>query len=143
MRSVALIADTSALLAYFDDSEPDHAAVAAAFDASPDPPVVSPYVVAELDYLVATRHGVAAELAVLDELAGGAWELASFGVEDLTRARSVISRYADQAIGVADASLVVLGSRYRSRTIVTLDRRHFDVVRPLTGGRFNVLPVTG
>ncbi|MHA6798134.1 hypothetical protein [Bounagaea algeriensis] len=26
---------------------------------------------------VATRHGVKAELAVLDELAGGAWELAT------------------------------------------------------------------
>jgi hypothetical protein len=34
--------------------------------------VVSPYVVAELDYLVASRLGVSAELAVLRELAGGA-----------------------------------------------------------------------
>jgi predicted nucleic acid-binding protein len=52
----------------------------------------------------------------------------------------VIERYADQSIGVADASNVVLAERYRTRTIVTLDRRHFDVLRPLSGGRFRILP---
>jgi predicted nucleic acid-binding protein len=45
--------------------------------------VVSPYVVAELDYLVATRHGVDNELVVLDELTGGAWDLPAFDHEGL------------------------------------------------------------
>ena len=72
-----VIVDTSALLAFFDASEPDHDAVSAVL-ATADVLVVSPYVVAELDYLVSTRHGVDDELAVLDELAGGAWDLESF-----------------------------------------------------------------
>jgi len=101
---------------------------------------VSPYVVAELDHLVATRSGVDAELAVLAELSGGAYELASFAAGDLDRARRVISRYRDQDIGVADASLVVLAERWSTRDILTLDHRHFGVVRPLTGGRFRLLP---
>lgn len=46
-------------------------------EADPDPFVISAFVVAELDYLVGTRRGVDAELAVLTELAGGAWELAA------------------------------------------------------------------
>lgn len=50
-----MIIDTSALLAYFDAAEPDHAAVSECIDSSADALVVSPYVVAELDYLVATR----------------------------------------------------------------------------------------
>jgi hypothetical protein len=33
-----------------------------------------------------------------------------------------------------------LAARHATRTIVTLDRRHFDVLRPLTGGRFTILP---
>ena len=127
----AVIVDTSALLAYFDSHEPDHAAVAGVFEGSTEPLVVSPYVVAETDYLVATRHGTDAELAVLAELAGGAWELPAFEAADLVAARELIERYADQTIGVADASLVVLAARYRTSTIVTLDRRHFGVVRPL------------
>lgn len=45
-----------------------------------------------------------------------------------------------RAQGRADASNVALAARYRTRTIVTLDRRHFDVLRPLGGGRFTVLP---
>jgi CheY-like chemotaxis protein len=36
---------------------------------------------AELDYLVASRLGVEAELAMLRELAGGAWDLATFAPE--------------------------------------------------------------
>ena len=105
-----------------------------------EPLIVSPYVVAELDYLVASRLGVTAELAMLRELAGGAWDLPAIAADDLSQARSLIERYADQRIGVADASNVVLATRYRTRTIVTLDRRHFDVLRPLTGGRFTILP---
>ena len=135
----ALIVDTSALLAFFDASEPDHEAVAEVIGVA-DVLVVSPYVVAELDYLVATRHSVDYELAVLDELAGGAWDLAAFDEAQLHRARGVIATYRDQAIGVADASIVVLAERYGTRTIASLDRRHSGVLRSLDGGRFEVLP---
>ena len=134
-----VVVDTSALLAFFDASEPDHQAVSAVLAAA-DALVVSPYVVAELDYLVATRHGVDDELAVIDELAGGAWELAAFDEEGLRRARAIVARYRDQAIGVADASIVVLAERYRTRAIASLDHRHFDVLRSLDGGAFEVLP---
>ncbi len=134
-----VIADTSALLAFFDASEPDHEAVSEVLAAA-DALIVSPYVVAELDYVVATRHGVDNELAVLDELAGGAWHLAAFDEQELERARGVIASYKDLEIGVADASIVVLAERYRTRTIVSLDRRHFDMLRPIGGGYFEVLP---
>ena len=135
-----MIVDTGALLAFFDTDEPDHEMVSGVLDGATEPLVVSPYVVAELDYLVASRLGVSAELAVLRELTGGAWDLPAIGVEELVQARAVIERYADQNVGVADASNVILADRYRTRTIVTLDRRRFDVLRPLSGGRFRILP---
>jgi uncharacterized protein len=135
-----LIADTSGLLAFFNRDEPDHARVAAEVEAATEPLVVSPYVVAELDYLVATRLGIAAELTILDELAGGAYHLAAFGLAELARARAVVKRHQDQQIGVADASIVVLADLHRTREVLTLDRRHFDVLRPLSGGRFRLRP---
>jgi predicted nucleic acid-binding protein len=135
-----VIVDTSALLAYFDTDEPDHQAVAAILEEADEPLVVSPYVVAELHYLVASRLGVKAELAVLAELAGGAWDLAPIDSDGLKDARAVVQRYADQRIGIADASMVVLAARYQTQTIVTLDRRHFDVLQPLFGDRFLALP---
>ena len=135
-----MIVDTSALLAFFDSDEPDHAAVSHVLTRATEPLVLSPYVVAELDHLVGSRLGVEAEVAVLRELGGGAWELPAFGTEELQRAAAVVERYRDQAVGVADASNVVLAARYRTRTVVTLDHRHFRVLRPLDGGRFRILP---
>lgn len=135
-----IVADTSALLALFNRREPAHEAVAAVVRDEPGPLVVSPFVVAELDYLVALRIGVDAELAVLAELAGGAYHLASITAVALQRASSIVGRYREQRIGVADASIVVLAHEHRTRSILTLDRRHFDLLRPIGGGRFEVLP---
>ena len=136
-----MIVDTSALLAYFNAREPDHGDVARVIDEHADGVlVVSPYVVAELDYLVATRIGVDAELAVLRELSSGAWHLADFDAGNLERATAVIEKYRDQDIGLADASNVVLADQHRTTTILTLDRRHFEVLRPIGGGRFSILP---
>ncbi len=135
-----MIVDTSALLAYFDAGEPDHNAVSRVIGRFNDRLVVSPFVVAELDYLLATRVGVHAELAALRELGSGAWELTGFGVRELKQASRIIQRYREHRIGVADASNVVLADLHHTRTIVTLDRRHFSVLRPIGGGRFTVLP---
>ena len=135
-----MIVDTSALLAYFDSAEPDHDAVSDVIERCDDELVVSPYVIAELDYLVASRVGVDAELAVLRELSSGAWELADLNASDVAQAGGIIQKYKDQSIGIADASNVLLADRYRTRTIATLDRRHFEVLRPVGGGRFAIVP---
>lgn len=135
-----MIVDTSALLAFFDRAEPQHQAVVEVLGSSDELLVVSPYVLAEVDYLVATRHGITAELAVLTELGGGAWELPCLGAADLAAASTVVSRYADQRIGLADASNVVLAERFGTGTIATLDRRHFTVLRTSTGTALTVVP---
>jgi hypothetical protein len=134
------IADISGLLAFFNLREPEHESVRRAVEGLTEPLVVSPYVVAELDYLVNERVGADAGLSVLRELAGGAYVLAGFEDADLLKAADVIERYQDQRIGVADASIVVLAERFGTRQVLTLDHRHFDVLRPLTGGRFRLLP---
>ena len=93
-----------------------------------------------LDYLMATRRGVEAELAVLAELAGGAWELPCFDAADVRRAAKVIDRYRDLEVGLADASQVVLAERYGSSRVLTLDHRHFGVLRTGRGKPFALLP---
>ena len=77
---------------------------------------------------------------MLRELASGAWDLAAFGTEDLGQAHAIVGRSADQSIGLAEASIVILAARYQTRTVVTLDRRHFGVVRAVDGGSFEILP---
>ena len=135
-----MIADTSGLLAYYNAAEPTHERVKAAVDLANEPLIVSPFVIAELDYLLATRVGVDAELAVLGELGSGAYELPALTAADIDACAQVVQKYRDQEIGVTDASLVVLAKRFNTRTILTLDRRHFDVLKPLQGKRFVVVP---
>lgn len=135
-----IITDTSGLLALFNRGEPAHQAVREVLEGDAETLVVSPYVVAELDYLISTRVGSQAERDALGELASGAYVLAQIGVEELAAAVEVIDRYQDQNIGVADASIVVLAAKYETRKILTLDRRHFEVLRPRQGGRFRIVP---
>ena len=82
----------SGLIAFFSESGRSHDEIVAWLAENDAPMVVSPYVVAEVDYLVATRKGVEAELAVLAELAAGAYELATMGSEDLAAASSLLRR---------------------------------------------------
>ena len=135
-----MIADTSGLLALFNDREPQHRPVRRCLDEITETLVVSPYVLAELDYLISTRIGVAAELAMLRELASPAYELATVSAADLVTAADIVERYPESKIGVTDASLVVLASRYRTHRILTLDHRHFHALRALDGQRFELCP---
>ncbi len=105
------------------------------------PLVLSPLVLAELDYLTARIAGVDAELALLSELSSGAYEIASFGSYDLVKAANVVEQYRNLSLGLTDASLVVLADRYGTDTIATLDERHFRVVRSLSGVPLRLVPV--
>jgi uncharacterized protein len=139
MQTRVTPADPEKRASYRIREVPPDAAVRA-MAAGRDQLVVSPFVLAELDYLIATRRDVLTAVILLRELAGGAWELAALDGDDVRRSASIIERYHDQAIGLADASNVVLAQRYGTRRIATLDRRHFEVLRPLQGGRFTLVP---
>jgi hypothetical protein len=135
-----LIVDSSALVAFFVASDPAHRATTALFTTTTEELIVPPYVVAEVDHLITGRHGVHAELDALRALADGSWDLTDMRPEDVAAAIKVMEKYDDQTIGVADASIVVLAKRFGTKTVATLDRRHFEVLRPLDGGRFTIVP---
>ena len=135
-----IVLDTSVLLAYLWAADPAHRRVADLFDAEPGPFIVSPYVVAELDYLLLAKGGLRAELVALDALASGAYELPLMGGPDIASCMGLVIRYSDQRIGVTDASLVVLADRYATNRIATFDHRHFSVLRSLAGEPFELLP---
>jgi len=134
-----ILADTSALLALLDRDARQHAEVGSFVATTEEPLVLSPFVLAELDYLVAAHFGVDAELAVLADVSEGAYELAPFAGQDVTRARTIIVQYRDVQIGLTDASLVVLAERYGTNRVLTLDERHFRALR-VGRKRFVVLP---
>jgi predicted nucleic acid-binding protein len=139
----ALIVDAGALYAQADADEPQHAAVAHVLREERDSLVTSQIVVAEADYLILRCLGIEVELKFLDDLAGGTYVVDALTPPELTIARDVVARYRDLELGLADASLVVLAGRWRTRRILTLDERAFRAVTPLQGGSFEILPADG
>ena len=135
-----ILLDTSGLLAALDSSQNRHAQAAAALRTVSGPLLLSPFVLAELDYLLATRVGVRAQRALLDEVARGAYRLEPFTTEDVAAAALVLRRYRDLEIGLADASIVVLAERYAVLDVLTLDHRHFQALRGPRGRRFRIHP---
>ena len=111
-----------------------------ALGAARPPLVLSPFVLAELDYLTARRLGPADQGLLLAEVARGAYQLEPFTATDVAEARDVIDQYADLRISLADASIVVLARRHAAHDVLTLDDRHFRVLRGPRDRPFRLLP---
>ena len=128
---MATVVDTSALIAFYDSSIDEHEEVVAAFRASPGPLVVPPLVLAEFDFLSTTFVGGPATVAALEQLAGSSL-IATLDAETLDDAIEVERRYPDLNLGLTDATVVVAAHRAGTSRLLTLDRRQFTVVRPLS-----------
>ena len=135
-----IVIDTGGLYAAIDANEVLHGRAVAALTSSTPPRMLSPFVLAELDYLIATRVGHEAQLALLDEVSRGAYQLESFSAEDIGHARRIMDRYADIQVGLADASVVVLAQRHRTLDLLCTDERHFRSLRGPGGKPFRLLP---
>ncbi|MFJ8762487.1 PIN domain-containing protein [Streptomyces cyaneofuscatus] len=144
--SLVAIADTNALYRLLDPRLTDHEAHKEGL-ASISHLIISPFVLAELDYLITTKAGARQALVaarfIERNVATRRFEVPPVGVH-LSPAIAVAEGYVDadggKGIGMADAMNVALAAAYRTETIFTSDR-HFRMVRPLTGHKaFRLLP---
>ena len=136
-----ILLDTSGLLSAIDGSQRHHVQCVETLSKATPPLLLSPFILAELDYLLARHVGAAAQTALLDEVARGVYQLEPFGQADVAAAKGVLDRYPKLHLGLADASLVVLAERHRTRDVLTLDERHFRALRTRDRRRFKVLPL--
>jgi uncharacterized protein len=135
-----ILADTSAVLQLASSSARRHGEVLRIVDELSGPFLLSPFVLAELDYMLGSRHGQEQQLALLAEVTEGAYELAEFTRADVETAAGVMRDYADLRVGLADASIVVLAEKHETADVLTFDHRHFRVMRGPGGRPFRLLP---
>ena len=140
---MSLLLDAGALYAQADRADPHHASVVEILQAEREPLITSAITVAEADYLILTRLGVDVEIAFLEDLAEGTFQVACLTRAELGAALDLVRQYRDLEIGLADASLVVLAHRFRTRRLLSFDERAFRNVAPLQGGTFSLLPADG
>jgi predicted nucleic acid-binding protein len=143
---VILVADTSGIIAAFDRKAPEGPSCRQLLQDA-GTVILSPLVLAEVDHLARARLGAAARSMILELLSTQVrrlrFQVPDIGAETLATALTVMNRYADLDLDLdlADAVSVALAADYRTDAVLTLDRRDFRAVRPLTPHKaFRVLP---
>jgi predicted nucleic acid-binding protein len=86
-------------------------------------------ILAEVDYLAATRLGEKVARAFAEDLSSGVFRVEGLAPRDLTEAWALMKRYPRLPLGLVDAIVMVHAERLKARAIVTLDLRHFRAVK--------------
>jgi uncharacterized protein len=141
---VIVVADTSGIIAASDRNARESAASRGVLQEA-GTVIISPLVLAEVDHVAKARFGSRARTSIIDFiLAQGRqqrFQIPDTGLEILNTARLVQQQYASLDLDLADAVNVALAARYRTDAVLTLDRRDFRAMRPLTPHKwFRLLP---
>ncbi|MEU4190541.1 PIN domain-containing protein [Kribbella sp. NPDC026611] len=139
-----VVADTSGIIAAFDRKAPEGPLCRQVLQDA-GTVVLSPLVLAEVDHLARARLGSAARSTIhellLAQVRRMRFQVPDIGAETLATGLAVMSRYADLDLDLADAISVALAADYRTDAVLTLDRRDFRALRPLTPHKaFRLLP---
>jgi predicted nucleic acid-binding protein len=139
-KSGTLIAvvDTGPLYAAADLDDDDHESSVEVLQRRELELVIPTLVVAEATYLVGSRIGPKAEARFLRALAQS--EVEAPAADDWSRIAELVDEYADLPLGGTDASVVALAERLGAGVVITLDRRHFSVVRARHLDALELLP---
>jgi predicted nucleic acid-binding protein len=141
---VIVIADTSGIIAASDRKARESAACLGVLQQA-GTVIISPLVLAEVDHLAEARFGSAARTVIIDFILTQArllrFQIPLTGLAILETARLVQQQYAGLDLDLADSVNVALAAQYRTDAVLTLDRRDFRAVRPLTPHKwFRLLP---
>lgn len=137
MRGATLI-DAGPLLTAISARDEQHAALASMAKDIRLPVVTCWPVLTEVAWLL-QRHGGRAS-RVFDLLEAGVVNVEPLRREDWDPIRTLLARYADLGLQLADACLLQLSDRLQTDAVLTFDRRDFSVARTPTGRSLRILP---
>jgi predicted nucleic acid-binding protein len=139
-----VIADTSGLIASSDKNASEQDGCQSVL-AEAGTVVVSPLVLTETDHLAKARFGSKARTELIDFIVFQArrdrFHIPEVTLTTIETARKVQRQYAGLDLDLADGVNVALAAEYRTASVLTLDRRDFRTIRPLTPHpAFQLLP---
>lgn len=97
-------------------------------------------VLPEICYLLDSRLGHAAMRQFLTRVQAGPMPVEPVSKVDLIRVSEILDQYADARLDFVDATIVALAERLNITRILTVDRRHFGLLRPKHCDAFELLP---
>lgn len=125
-------------MALIDADDKRHETLKNLFTEDPAAWILPWAVLPEVDYLVATHVGAAAQAAFLCDLAAGALVVEWGDPADVERAYDLCSRYPELGLGLVDGVVIAVAERLGAAAIATFDLRHFGAVQ--MEGRPRLLP---
>jgi len=125
-----VIVDTGVLLAAADADDVDHERCAGLLRAHRGELRVPAPVVPECSWQIEQHLGPTSEARFLRLITSGQLTVVDLTVADYERCAVLIETYADLGLGLVDASVVTVAEDLGVRTVATLNRRDFTVVRP-------------
>ncbi len=134
------LVDSGFLYALLNDVDQLHEAVTEAFEQTPGPWLLPSPALTEISYLLAKFQGQEALAAFLETLPTSSLLLVEPERGDYGRAAELIRQYQDAPLDFVDSVIVAVAERLNVTTILTVDRRHFHMVRPRHCKAFNILP---
>jgi predicted nucleic acid-binding protein len=124
-----ILTDAGPLVALVDEGEPDHDVCIACLRDLTGPMLTTWPAFTEAMYLLGEAGGWRAQDALWGMLQQGDLEIAIQSADDYERMRTLMHKYRDHPMDLADASLVRLAEERRLREIFTLDEQDFQTYR--------------
>lgn len=134
----AVLVDAGPLVALFDRSDLHHHRCVETLMSLQEPLVTVWPVISEAMHLL--RFSLEAQDAVWELVLADTVSILPLDGDDVPRIKELMRQYRNLPMDFADAALVRVAEREKSRTIFTLDRRDFQVYRPSRIGRFTIIP---
>ena len=134
------VIDAGILYALVDRADGLHERAVAAVQAEPEAIIVPQCTLPEICYLIGSRLGSAQETAFIRYLADSDWRLEPLTEPDIERVIALMSAHATAGIGFVHAAIASIAERMGATRIYTLNRRHFEPIRPSHVARFELLP---
>ena len=135
-----LIFDTGFLFACFDIRDDYHIDCKQLMSRVLAQSLLPDVVLPELSYLILKRLDVKTLVSFLQSVANGDFALERTTAGDLERAAEILEQYNDNNIDLVDAVIVAMAERLDITRILTVDRRHFGVFRPVHCAAFEIVP---
>lgn len=137
---MSAVVDSGAIYALYDADDAHHMHVRAALNRERGPLLVPSALLAEVDYLLCSYLGGDAEMHFIDDIRGGFFTLVDLTDSDLARCRATLDRYRDSNLGLVDAAVAAVAERLGISRILTVDERHFRMLRTSKGAPYLLLP---
>jgi len=138
-----VIVDSGAWLALANRRDRYHARVRTALAAVREPLISTTPVLTETSHLLLARLGTDALRRFIDSWVDGAFQVFELSAEHAPRIATLLKKYADLPMDLADASLVVLAEQLGHGRIVSTDQRGFRSYRWKNRHPFENLLVSG